>query len=140
MAKNHIIEYQWDVFGLLPWKFLVLGVQPILTLPTSLKCFMCKISLLGHLTNMLDIGHGSSVLRCLTQGLKSNVTVITSWWSILKWFIKKHLLGVNLDLIFLMIEDYVSCSSEVEFYVVGRQTLTNWTENWVEFTANSRHK
>ena len=69
---------------------------------------------------MLDIGHGPSVLRCLTQGLKSNVTVITLWWSILKWFIKKHLLGVNLDLIFLMIEDYVSCSSEVEFYVIGR--------------------
>ena len=37
-GQNHIIEYQWDGLGPLPWKFLVLGVRPIFTLPTSLKC------------------------------------------------------------------------------------------------------
>ena len=41
-GQNHIIDYQWDGLGPLPWKFLVLGVRPILTLPTSLKCVTCR--------------------------------------------------------------------------------------------------
>ena len=63
---------------------------------------------------------GPSVLQCLTRGLKSNVTVIILQWSVQKCFIKKHLWVVNLDWIFLMI-DYVSSSSEVEFYVSCRR-------------------
>ena len=42
-GQNHIIEYQWDGLGPLPWKFLVLGVRPILTLPTSLKCVKYEV-------------------------------------------------------------------------------------------------
>ena len=37
-GQNHIDGSQWDGLGPLPWKIWVLGVRPILSLPTSLKC------------------------------------------------------------------------------------------------------
>jgi len=36
-GQNHIVGSQWDGLGPLSWKILVLGVRPILSLPTSLK-------------------------------------------------------------------------------------------------------
>ena len=36
-GQNHIVGCQWDGLGPLSWKILVLGVRPILSLPTSLK-------------------------------------------------------------------------------------------------------
>ena len=39
-GQNHIDGSQWDGLGPLPWKIWVLGVRPILSLPTSLKCIL----------------------------------------------------------------------------------------------------
>lgn len=84
ISKNQIIEFIHEMFILLSWKFLRIKIEILYFLKTSLNIFIIHCDFVFFL-----------IFFWFFLFLRSSITCVESFWTIIEFFTWKHLLSLD---------------------------------------------